>query len=315
MGNGRKIAEGGVLLAVYVLLLFFTVQIPVLGMISFFFLPVPFILVMIKEKFSWFIGFLAVASVLTIIFGTLFSIPITLFAGIVGMVIGYHLRYEKPAAQMLISTILAVVVCLLVFYGATIWLADVNIMEESMKLFNQSLNSSIAAMNALGQPVPKNFEQTMRDSMAMMQTLIPSVLVMMSMMLTYLFILAAQPFVKRFSDKRVKWPLFRNLRLPKSLLWYYVIGLIMTLFIKMDESSYLYMAIANIMFILQLVILLQGFSLIFYVSHVKGWVKVIPIILVFVTLLSPILLTIVRILGIIDLGFPFREVISKPKQP
>ena len=73
------------------------------------------------------------------------------------------------------------------------------------------------------------------------------------------------------------------------------------------------MAIMNILFILQLFMLLQGFSFLFYISHVKGWVKAIPIILVVVSLLNPIMLTIVRILGIIDLSFPFREAISKTK--
>ena len=56
------------------------------------------------------------------------------------------------------------------------------------------------------------------------------------------------------------------------------------------------MAITNILFILQLFILLQGFSFLFYISHVKGWVKAIPIILVVVSLLNPIMLTIVRII-------------------
>ena len=60
----EKITEGGMLLAVYALLLFITVQIPFLGILRFFFLPVPFILVMIKEKLSWLFGFLAVASVI-----------------------------------------------------------------------------------------------------------------------------------------------------------------------------------------------------------------------------------------------------------
>ena len=76
----------------------------------------------------------------------------------------------------------------------------------------------------------------MRDSMEMIQTLIPSALVVTSMIFSYLFILAAQPFVKRFSGKIVKWPLFRNLRLPKILLWYYIIVLIVTLFIKVDTE-------------------------------------------------------------------------------
>ena len=37
-------------------------------------------------------------------------------------------------------------------------------------------------MNSLGQPVPENVEQQMRDSIAMIQTLIPSALVITSMM-------------------------------------------------------------------------------------------------------------------------------------
>ena len=134
------------------------------------------------------------------------------------------------------------------------------------------------------------------------------------MFLSYVFILAAQPFVKRFSDKKVKWPLFRNLRLPKSLLWYYIIVLLATLFLKLDNSSYFGMAVMNLLFILQLFIILQGFSLVFYISHVKGWVKAVPIIFVFISLLSPIIRPIVILLGIIDLSFPFREAITKPKK-
>jgi uncharacterized protein YybS (DUF2232 family) len=313
LNNSRKITEGGILLAVYVLLLFITVQIPFLGMITFFFLPVPFVLIMIKEKLSWLFGFLVVASILTIIFGTILSVPLTLFAGCVGIVIGYHLKYGKPIIQMIISSTLTIIVCLLILYSVTIFATGVNIIEGLTATFEESMKTSMNLMESVGQPVPENVEQQMRDSIAMIQTLVPSALVIASMMFTYLFILAAQPFIKRFSDKKVKWPLFRNLRLPKSLLWYYIIVLVVTLFVEIDKGGYLNMAIMNVLFILQFFMLLQGFSLLFYVSHLKGWVKAIPIILVIVSLLNPIMLTIVRILGIIDLSFPFREAISKPK--
>lgn len=313
MNNGRKIAEGGVLLAVYVLLLFITVQIPFLGMITFFFLPIPFILVMLKENNSWLFGFLVVASVLSVIFGTVFSVPLTLFAGAVGIVIGYHLKNDKPVIQMFISTTLTVIACLIIFYSVTIFVAHMNIIEETMTMFEESMNESINTLNALGQPVPGNFEQTIRESMKMVRILLPSTLVISSMVLSYFMILAAQPFVKRFSNKTMKWPLFRNLRLPKSLLWYYIFVLIATLFIQVDEGSYFSMAVTNILYILQLFLVLQGVSFIFYVSHVKGWVKAIPIVLVVISLLNPLLLTLVRILGIIDVSLPFREAISKQK--
>ena len=65
-----------------------------------------------------------------------------------------------------------------------------------MTMVEQSIDTSIDMMNSLGQPVPENFEKKMRDSMEMMQTLMPSAFVVTSMMLSYLFILAAQPICK-----------------------------------------------------------------------------------------------------------------------
>ena len=59
----------------------------------------------------------------------------------------------------------------------TIFVVDVNIIEESMTMVEQSIDTSIDMMNSLGQPVPENFEEKMRDSMEMIRTLIPSALV------------------------------------------------------------------------------------------------------------------------------------------
>lgn len=100
---------------------------------------------------------------------------------------------------------------------------------------------------------------------------------------------------------------------PESLLWYYLITMLLALFVNTDKNSFVYMAITNLFFILQFFILLQGYSLIFYIAHVKSWVKAIPVLIVVFSLLLPIpiITTAVRFLGIIDLGFPFRETIKK----
>ena len=42
----------------------------------------------------------------------------------------------------------------------TIFVTGVNIIEESMKMFEQSMKTSMDIMNSLGQPVPENVEQT-----------------------------------------------------------------------------------------------------------------------------------------------------------
>ncbi|MFB5284346.1 MULTISPECIES: YybS family protein [Peribacillus] len=313
MNKGKKIAEGGMLLALYSILLFITIHIPFLGMITFFLLPIPFVLVMIKESISWSIGFLAVASVLGIIIGTILSLPTVLLTGVMGIVIGYHVKHNKSTIQMFISSVLAFIVGSLLILIATNIILDMNVVDETLTMVEESMETSFDMMDMLGQNVTDDMKQQMRDSIEMIPMMIPSMLVISAMVMAYIFILASQPFIKRFSDKVVKWPLFRELRLPKSILWYYLIILVATFFMNTDDHSYVNMAILNLMFILQLFILLQGFSLIFYISYVKGWGKFVPILITVVSLLNPIFLTIVRILGIIDLGFPFREAITKSK--
>jgi len=313
LNKGKKIAEGGMLLALYSILLFITINIPFLGMITFFLLPIPFVLVMIKETISWSIGFLAVASVLGIVIGTILSLPTVLLTGVLGIVIGYHVKHNKSTIQMFISSVLAFLVGSLLILIATNIILDINVVDETLTMVEESMETSFDMMDMLGQNVTDDVKQQMRDSIEMIPMLIPSMLVISAMVMAYIFILASQPFIKRFSDKVVKWPLFRELRLPKSILWYYLITLVATFFVNTDDHSYVNMAILNLMFILQLFILLQGFSLVFYISYVKGWVKFVPILITIVSLLNPIFLTIVRILGIIDLGFPFREAITKSK--
>ena len=313
MNKGKKIAEGGMLLALYSILLFITINIPFLGMITFFLLPIPLVLVMIKETISWSIGFLAVASVLGIIIGTILSLPTVLLTGVMGIVIGYHVKHNKSTIQMFISSVLAFIVGSLLILIATNIILDMNVVDETLTMVEESMETSFDMMDMLGQNVTDDMKQQMRDSIEMIPMMIPSMLVISSMVMAYIFILASQPFIKRFSDKVVKWPLFHELRLPKSILWYYLITLVATFFMNTDDHSYVNMAILNLMFILQLFILLQGFSLVFYISYVKGWRKFVPILITVVSLLNPIFLTIIRILGIIDLGFPFREAITKSK--
>jgi uncharacterized protein YybS (DUF2232 family) len=96
MNSGRRIAEGGALLALYCILLFITIQIPLLGIFTTFFLPIPFILVTIKQKLSWSLGYLFVASLLSILIGTILSVPLTLLMGATGIAIGY---FEKDKSM------------------------------------------------------------------------------------------------------------------------------------------------------------------------------------------------------------------------
>ncbi|MFD6207435.1 YybS family protein [Peribacillus sp. NPDC060253] len=313
MNSGRRIAEGGALLALYCILLFITIHVPIVGIITLFFLPIPFILVTIKQKLSWSLGYLFIASLLTILIATILSVPLTLLMGATGIAIGYFLKKDKPMAPMFIGAVLVFLGGTLVIYAASVLITDVNYIEESMVMVKESFDHSVGIMESFGQEPTEQVKKRLYESIDMLNTLMPSLFVLMSVIMVLLIFLAAHPILKRFSEKTLKWPHFRDLRLPKSLLWYYLITMLLALFVNTDKNSFVYMAITNLFFILQFFILLQGYSLIFYFAHVKSWAKAIPVSILVVSLLLPlpIITTVIRFLGIIDLGFPFREKIKK----
>ena len=311
LNSGRKIAEGGALLALYCILLFITVYIPLLGFITFFFLPIPYILVTVKQKLSWAFGFLFVGLVLSLLIGTALSLPMTMLMGVTGITIGSFLKRDKPMVPMFISAVLIFLGGTLATYAATVLLSEVNYIEETMTILEESIDSSTEIMESFGQAPTEKVIQSMHESIETLNTLLPSLFVIASITMVLLIFLAANPILKRFSDKQLNWPRFQDLRLPKSLLWYYLITMLLALFVNMDDNGFVYMAITNLFFILQFFIMIQGYSLLFYISDVKGWAKAIPIVIVIVSLLMPIFAIIIRFLGIIDLGFPFRETIKK----
>lgn len=311
MNSGRKIAEGGALLALYCILLFIVIYIPLLGFITFFFLPIPFILVSIKQKLSWTIGFWFVGLLLTILIGTVLSLPMTLLMGMTGITIGSFLKRDKPMAPMFISAVFVSLGGILATYAATVIFFEVNYIEQTMKMLEKSIDSSVEMMKSFGQAPNENVIQRMHDTIDSLNTLMPSLFVITSVIMVLLIFLAAHPILKRFSNKPLNWPRFQDLRLPKSLLWYYLITMLLALFVNTDKNDFVYMAITNLFFILQFFIMIQGYSLVFYFSDVKGWAKPIPILIVVVSLLLPIFAILIRFLGIIDLGFPVRETIKK----
>jgi uncharacterized protein YybS (DUF2232 family) len=78
-----------------------------------------------------------------------------------------------------------------------------------------------------------------------------------------------------------------------------------------EEGTFWYMAIINMTYILQFLIILQGYTFIFYYFDKKGFSKAISITIAIVSFLIPIFLYIVGILGIIDLGFDLRKGFNK----
>jgi uncharacterized protein YybS (DUF2232 family) len=311
--NTYKLTEGAILLAIFTVLLLVTLYIPGLGLVVNFFMALPFMMFAAKYDDKSVIVFTIAASLLSLIFGTLLAIPLALLYGVTGAVMGSMIRREKSRLVVFVAGALAFLANTIVQYAASVLLFNLNMIEEFMSTFQESISTTVEMLENMGQSVEEGVVEQLEASVALMETLMPSMFVMASFMIVFIIQLVSIPILKRFGVKVNHWGAFREMVLPKSLLWYYLISLFASIFIQPEPGSYWYWALTNLVFILQFLMLLQGFSFLAFFIYTKGYSKAVLVVTIILSLLIPFVLYIVRILGIIDLGFDLRKRLLEKK--
>ncbi len=306
----NAITEGAVLLALFIVLMLVAKYAPIIGILALFVLPLPFIIFTIRHSLSTALMLVVAGSILSVLFGSITNILLALMFGLSGMVMGYFYK-KKLTMGVLVGGSLAYTFSIIVSYIGSIVFLNIDFIQDSIELFKDSIKQSKAILqsfDASGQ-VNQQFEQ-LEEGMGYITTLIPTLFVTTGMVFAVITHLISVPILKRLRFELAPLKPFREWRLPTSIIWYYLISSIL-LMVKLDQDSFLFMAVLNLYFILQFFVLMQGYSFVFFYSYVKGWAKAIPIVILIASLIIPIFLYLIRILGIIDLGFPLRRKILK----
>ncbi|YCA43665.1 YybS family protein [Bacillus sp. JZ8] len=306
MNKARTLTEGAMNLAIFIVLLLITIYVPALGVLAAFTLSIPFIIYTVRHGLKNGIFMVIIAIPITLLLGTYVLLPFALMFGISGIVMGHLFSKTKLAYVVLLGGTVSFALTLLL----QVVVASVFLNVDLQGVFQQSVNDSIQRseeiMKSVGQaPVEEEIE-LIRENMRMMTYLIPTLLVGAGVILAFITQLFSVPVLKRLGHKPVSFPPLRDLRLPKSLLWYYLITLVCSL-IPLDEGSFGYIAVINLLMVLQWLMFLQGVSFLFYYFHSKGRSKAIPVVITIIALVIPPAGTVLRIVGIVDLGFNLRK--------
>jgi uncharacterized protein YybS (DUF2232 family) len=313
MKNTYKLTEGAILLAIFAVLLLITLYIPGLGMAVNFFLSLPFLMFGAKHDWKSTAVFTLAAVLLSMILGSFLAMPLALAFGTTGAVMGYMVREGKSRFAVYIAGSVVFLVNLVGQYALSIVLFNINFIDEMVTIFRSSVDQAIKMLEQMGQTPDEKLIKQFETMVDMIEVLVPSMFVMSSFLIVFLLQLASFPFMKRFGIKVPVWRPFRELNLPKSILWYYLITMIVALVMQPEQGTYWFWVISNLSFILQMLMVLQGIAFVFYFTHIKEYTKAVPIIVIVLMFLLPFVLYIVRILGIIDLGFDLRKRLGEKK--
>ncbi|WP_163969294.1 YybS family protein [Oceanobacillus halotolerans] len=312
MNASKKLTDGALLTGIYIVLLLISTFVPVISIFSIFLLPIPFIIY--ASKYDWKPSFLmlTVATILSLIFATIFSLPMTILAGLGGIMIGIAIHHNiSPYETWARGTVGFIAGLLFVFLFSQV-IFQVNWMEELDQTIQESMEMSRSTLEqfGLGEQTEEQFE-IIEEQMMFIKDLVPFAIAVIAIILALVSQWFSYKILNRIENRQLAFPPFRQLRMPISLIWIYFFALILSFF-SLEPSSTLYLGVTNVLMLAGMFMTIQGFSFIFFYAHHKKISKALPIGIVVATVLLPfVLLYLVRLVGIIDIGFGLRDRIAK----
>lgn len=306
----KRLAQGAMMIAIFAVLIAVAFYVPLVSIIATAFAPLPLAWYSATYNRNASISVAVIAIFITFFIGGLLILPFSLIFAAVGVAIGDAVRLKKSKVYLLISSSITLLVTFAVQYVISLRLFEFDFIKDSMSLMRESYEKSIAfSENLTGQtPIPKEDLELMFKAMEMA---LPASITVAVFVLTLVLIMINLPMLKRLGIEVPKFAAFNNLRLPRAVLWYYLIVLCIDFFVQPDTGSTLYVITLNVSLLLWVLLTVQGVSLIHFTIDAYGLPKFTKILGTFVAV--P-LYSFVILLGIIDLGFNVRDFIKEKIQ-
>lgn len=308
----RKLAHGAMMIAIFTVLMAIVFYIPMANIIAAVIAPLPMIWYSANydRRSSFLVAIIAV--IVTFFIGGLLLIPASLIFAASGVAIGDAIYNKKSKVFMFISTSIVLLVTFAIQYVISLRLFEVDFIRDSMELMKTSYIESIKMTEKLtGQATPKEVMDNINNMLNMLEMTLPASITLAMLLVSFILITVNLPILKRLKVDVPKFGEFSELRLPRSVLWYYLIALSINLFVQPEPNSSLAVIMLNISMILWILLTLQGISFIHFAIDAFGYPKFIKVLS---TIVAIPLYSFVILIGIIDLGFNARDYIREKSQ-
>lgn len=217
------------------------------------------------------------------------------------VVMGYVYQQQKSARSVMTSGIVAVIANLLLLL-VLISAFGPNAVDWLSGFISESYNT---LPDIFKEDIP---EELIGDLIFLMTRLIPLYIIMLAFFYAVVTHVVTRHILKRHGVRLQKMAPVKDWMLPRSLLWYFLIALLMEMFLVWDKYSAVFMVLMNLIPLLTFAFAVQAVSFLFFLADHKKWNRAIPYLGIIPAVLFP---TFVSWLGVLDVAFKMRERLKK----
>lgn len=296
--------------SVVYLLLLLSLTIP-LTVVTTFFIIVPVVLLystLTTKEFIVHIALVWIISSLTV--GPVILLQAAYFL-IPGVVMGYLYKKRASALRTILSGAGTIIGLFLLMLLISTVFFKFNLVTAIEDIFNMAMEplQNVAESSVTGAAVwTPEMSQYFSNIIARM---IPFAMIVCSLIMATVAHAVVRPALGSMGQIVPKLPPLRDWRMPRSLLWYYLVGFLLQMFGgEAVSQGFLGTILLNALPLLQFLFMIQAASLFFFAAYHRKWNPAIPVLLVVALFIVPPL----RIVGILDIAFPLREMLTRPRR-
>lgn len=309
----RSLVEAAFLAALTVVFCLATIYLPVLGLFTSFFWPVPIVLLGVRHDLRLSILATVVAGIIVaILAGPLTAISMFLGLGVLGLVLGTAMQRRVTPVKVVGLGAIALLLSMILLFALSLFVMGINPLESYLSLYQDSLESTVNLYRRMGisGDALKQMEDTLAKSMAMMRYLLPMAMVVGSLVLAFLNFGLSRLILARLGVNYPGFPPFASWRLPRSTAVGYLAGVLFLVLGDYTGQEVLKHIGINVQSIFQLVLILHGLAVAWYYMENYGIHKGLRILITVLTLFIPLFGQILFFIGLFDLFLDFRRLSS-----
>jgi len=302
----QKITHGAMMIAIFAILIALAYYVPIISVVATLFAPLPLAWYSAKYDRASSVILGVLGCIITFFFGGFIILPFSMIFAVCGVVMGDVLRTKKSKAYLFMATGLALLITFAIQYVISVKLFNVDFIKESFQLMRDSYMESFQFAESLtGESAIT--EEALNLMFQNMEMAIPASVTIAVFFFAFLLISINLPILKRFGITVPKFSPFKDLRLPRTILWIYLIVLAVQLFVRPEIGTSLYVVILNFSLVLWVLLTIQGVSFLHFVLDAYRAPKFLKGL---ATVFAIPLYNFVMLIGILDLGFDIRSYVS-----
>ncbi len=299
MKTGLKPVLWSLITLVTLLMLF----VPGLNLPALWFMMVPIVVLYATlPRKSFLLHIIPIGLIATLIAGPAILV-IALFFVVPAIVMGHLYQKGAPAGKVIKTVAVVFLAHIMLELLLFQLLFDFSMIKE-VSGYVRSMFQEMATSNM----APIKWDDNMTDAVVqMVLKAIPLSFIVVSFLYTVISHYLARRILNKQGMTIPAFPQAKDWKLPRVLVFYYLIAYIADMFVASTDNSFVAVALINLVPLLSYVFAIQAIGLFFFIADQKGWHKSVAILLSIPVLLFPPL----SLIGVFDTVFPIRKAFVK----